>query len=284
MADSSLITKVAEVFEKALSSEFLTFIPSVEERLQINKINYQIRCLPSLKKKPTQKDTSKSKFNPFLPYDENLYIQKTPNNLHNVLLNKFSVIKYHILLTTVDFQSQQDPLNIHDLESMLWTLNSIKKDNYTELAFFNCGTNSGASQPHKHLQILAIDKDIKDMPPVNRIIIEEGQTIEKGKIFQISQYKLKHGCVLFPEDKKITAEDLLNYYNSLLNIVPSNSSYNFICTTKWMLIVPRSKETYNERISVNSLGFAGMVLVKSMEDSELIKKDGIETILNSLGY
>jgi len=58
-----------------------------------------------LKKKPTNNTSSnqdtKKKFNPFLPYDENLYIQKTPNNLHNVLLNKFSVIKYHILLTTV---------------------------------------------------------------------------------------------------------------------------------------------------------------------------------------
>ena len=77
---------------------------------------------------------------------------------------------------------------------------------------------------------------------------------------------------------------MLNYYNSLLSIVPSGSSYNFICTLKWMLVVPRNKETYNERVSVNSLGFAGMVLVKSTEDIDLIKNDGIEVILNSLGY
>jgi len=51
-----------------------------------------------------------------------------------------------------------------------------------------------------------------------------------------------------------------------------------------MLVVPRSKETYNERVSVNSLGYAGMVLVKSTEDIDLIKNDGVETILNSLGY
>lgn len=287
MTDSSLITKVGEVFEKSLNNGFLTFIPSVEERIKINKINYQIRCIPSLKKKPTNISSNqdvKKKFNPFLPYDENLYIQKTPNNLHNVLLNKFSVIKYHILLTTVDFQSQLDPLNVHDLESMWWTLNSIEKGNCTELAFFNCGADSGASQPHKHLQVLAMSKDIDDMPPVSSIIIEEGQNIERGKVFKISQYKLNHGCILFPEDRPITPEDLLNYYNSLLNIVPSGSSYNFLCTLKWMLVVPRSKETYNERVSVNSLGYAGMVLVKSTEDIDLIKNDGVETILNSLGY
>jgi len=39
MTDSSLITKVGEVFEKSLNNGFLTFIPSVEERIKINKIN-----------------------------------------------------------------------------------------------------------------------------------------------------------------------------------------------------------------------------------------------------
>jgi len=39
------------------------------------------------------------------------------------------------------------------------------------------------SQPHKHLQVLAIDKGVKDMPPVNNIIIEEGQNFEKGIIY-----------------------------------------------------------------------------------------------------
>jgi len=42
MADSSLIPKVVEVFDKALTNGFLTFIPSAEERLQINKINVYI--------------------------------------------------------------------------------------------------------------------------------------------------------------------------------------------------------------------------------------------------
>jgi len=177
-----------------------------------------------------------------------------------------------------------DPLNANDLESMWWTLNSIEKSNYRELAFFNCGADSGASQPHKHLQVLAMNKDDKDMPPVNDIIIKEGQNFERGKVFKISQYKLNHGCILFPEDKVLTPEDLLNYYNTLLNIVPSGSSYNFICTLKWMLVVPRSKETYNERVSVNSLGYAGMILVKSKEDIDLIKEVGAESILNSLGY
>ncbi|ORX82838.1 hypothetical protein BCR32DRAFT_292394 [Anaeromyces robustus] len=288
MADSSLVTKVSNIFEKSLNNGFLTFISSVEERIRINKINYQIRCIPSLKKKQNNLDKGqevpKKKFNPFLPYDENLFVQKTPNNFHNILLNKFSVIKYHILLTTVDFQSQLDPLNAHDLESMWWTLNSIEKGNYKELAFFNCGADSGASQPHKHLQILAIDKGVEDMPPVNDIIIEEGQKFEKGKIFKISQYKLNHGCILFPKDERITPENLLNYYNDLLSIVPSGSSYNFLCTLDWMLVVPRSKETYNERISINSLGFAGMVLVKSNEDIDLIKEVGVENIINSLGY
>lgn len=279
--------RVADVFEKSLKDGFLTFISSVEERHLIKKINYQITCIPSLAKKPVNLNSNTEqpkleKPNPFLPYDENLYICKTPSNHHNILLNKFSVIKYHILLTTVDFQSQLDPLNINDLNSMWWTLNEIKKGGYNELAFFNCGENSGASQPHKHLQVIAMNKEKQDMPPVNNIIMEEGQSVGRGKIFKISQYDFIHGCILFPED--IDTKDLLKYYQELLNLVPEKSSYNFLCTSRWMLVVPRKAETYKEKISINSLGLAGMVLVKAKEDIELIKNDGIENILSSLGY
>ena len=58
-------------------------------------------------------------------------------------------------------------------------------------------------------------------------------------------------------------------------------SYNFLITSTWMMIVPRISEEY-EQISINSLGFAGMILVKREEDLEFVKKAGILHILESV--
>jgi sulfate adenylyltransferase (ADP) / ATP adenylyltransferase len=58
-------------------------------------------------------------------------------------------------------------------------------------------------------------------------------------------------------------------------------SYNFLMTHTWMMIVPRLNEDYKQ-ISVNSLGFAGRILVKSDEELEFVKKVGSIHILESV--
>lgn len=51
-----------------------------------------------------------------------------------------------------------------------------------------------------------------------------------------------------------------------------------------MHLIPRSQEKYiltqtGEATSINSVGFAGMLLVKSDEEAEAVKKEGILNIL-----
>ncbi len=58
-------------------------------------------------------------------------------------------------------------------------------------------------------------------------------------------------------------------------------SSNFLLTRTWMMIVPRRSEKY-EQISVNSLGFAGMLLVKSEEELEFVKNVGVLHILEGV--
>lgn len=38
-----------------------------------------------------------------------------------------------------------------------------------------------------------------------------------------------------------------------------------------------------EETSINALGFAGMLLVKSVEEAEAVKKEGVLTILRGVG-
>jgi len=65
------------------------------------------------------------------------------------------------------------------------------------------------------------------------------------------------------------------YYNLLrvLGLLGENGqvgAYNLLATPEWMLIVPRSQESF-EAISVNSLGFAGTLLVRNAQQMQLIK-------------
>lgn len=69
----------------------------------------------------------------------------------------------------------------------------------------------------------------------------------------------------------------------------SQLSYNVIMTSNYLHIVPRTKEFFKlintgEELSINSLGFAGMLLVKSKETMEEVKKIGVLEILKSVAY
>lgn len=52
------------------------------------------------------------------------------------------------MLVTNEFKSQFDPLDIDDFKCISSVLSEVPS-----LVFYNCGVDSGASQPHKHIQV-----------------------------------------------------------------------------------------------------------------------------------
>lgn len=68
----------------------------------------------------------------------------------------------------------------------------------------------------------------------------------------------------------------------------SELSYSLIITPTYLHLVPRRRETYTtERghaLSINALGYAGMMLVKDQESLEDVKKVGVLAILTDLGF
>lgn len=65
-------------------------------------------------------------------------------------------------------------------------------------------------------------------------------------------------------------------------------SYNFILTLEHMHLIPRKKENHileetGEALSVNSLGYTGMVLVKSEVELDVVRRAGIGRILRDVG-
>lgn len=83
------------------------------------------------------------------------------------MLNKFAVVPGHFILATRAFKEQAHVLDESDLESTLACIEAYERaggrgnddDGGGSLlfAFFNCGEHSGASQPHRHVQLLPVD-------------------------------------------------------------------------------------------------------------------------------
>lgn len=68
----------------------------------------------------------------------------------------------------------------------------------------------------------------------------------------------------------------------------SSLSYNVILTESYLHIVPRTAECYETddgtKVSINSLGFAGMLLVKDQKSLEKIKEVGVLKVLSEVAY
>ena len=77
------------------------------------------------------------------------------------------------MLVTNEFKSQFDPLTLEDFKSVSSVLSEVPS-----LVFYNCGVDSGASQPHKHIQVLIVCVDFihssfhsLSMSPINVLLI-----------------------------------------------------------------------------------------------------------------
>ena len=88
--------------------------------------------------------------NPFLPYEPDLYVADV-SPTHVCILNKYNVVDLHLLIITRAFEHQESRLRLPDFQALWRCLVE-----YDSLGFYNSGHLSGASQPHKHLQVVPL--------------------------------------------------------------------------------------------------------------------------------
>jgi sulfate adenylyltransferase (ADP) / ATP adenylyltransferase len=136
---------------------------------------FQLRFCPSLAKKPGAEPAAadpKKKFDPFDHPSGDLYIGEIGHprgsSSYVLVLNKFAIVANHFILATKEFKPQTDPLEPEDLEATFACLNEWENataaaaDRTTArpgrlFAFFNSGVWSGASQAHRHVQLLPVE-------------------------------------------------------------------------------------------------------------------------------
>ncbi|WP_445635182.1 Phosphorylase [Nostoc sp. DSM 114161] len=283
----TLWKSVKERTEYALQCGALLSIPTEFEFVEQDGVRFLVRILSNLNRKKAAKEkqekqsaTSGKEFNPFLPYEEDLFVADI-SDTHVCILNKFNVVDYHLLIITRAFEEQESLLTLEDFTAM-W----VCLADFDGLGFYNSGKIAGASQRHKHLQLVPLPL----APSGSQIPIEPLlRETEFHNSIAIPKLPFLHAFApLNPQwvESPFTAgKATAEIYRTLLDDVGLDATqlgaYNLLMTREWMLIVPRSQEHFHT-ISVNSLGFAGALLVKNAEEMQLLKDQGPITILKSV--
>ncbi|MFH7025477.1 MAG: phosphorylase [Heteroscytonema crispum UTEX LB 1556] len=287
----TLSAKVTARTQHALQCGALLSIPTKSEFVEQNGVRFLVRILSNLVRKDKAKQkqdkvtvNSGKEFNPFLPYEEDLFVADI-SDTHLCLLNKFNVVDYHLLIITREFEEQESLLTEEDFAAMWACL--VQFDG---LAFYNGGKLAGASQRHKHLQIVPLPFTANETQiPIEPLLKSASFQGTVGTItdfpFVNALTRFDYSCVKSPlEAGKLTLES----YYALLHAVGLQSSderqagaYNLLATREWMLIVPRSQESF-ESISINSLGFAGALLVRNEQQMQILKDYGAMNVLRDV--
>jgi ATP adenylyltransferase len=261
----TLWQRVQMVTRSALTSGALQPIETRFESIEDQGIEFQIRVVAHLARKETASasETARSRQNPFLPYDPQLYVADA-TEAHVCVLNKFNVVEHHLLIVTREFEDQTLPLIVYDFTALTRCMAE-----YESLAFYNSGSVAGASQLHKHLQL--VPWPMRDSAPAVPIESLMASVDDRNQIVTNPALPFRHLMVRFEplliEIPAQHAEHLLHsFYLDMLAESDSEQTqraqYNLLVTPRWMLFVPRTRESY-EDISLNALAFAGSLLVKN---------------------
>ncbi len=252
-------------------------IPTTSEVIEQGGVAFQVRILTALAKKEEAK-AAQPTANPFLPYDPDLFLAEI-SPTHVALLNKFNVVDQHLLIVTHAFEPQEALLTREDCAALLICLAEIDG-----LGFYNAGRIAGASQRHKHLQLIPLPASTEPRLPIEPLLHSARMVGATGLVPGLPFLHAYAPMDLEWIDAwKEGASSLLACYLSLLRAVGLSAeapaaAYNLLVTRQWLLLVPRSEE-YFEGISINALGFAGALLVKDAAQLALLRKHGPMTAL-----
>jgi len=289
----TLWQSIERTTENALKTGALLPVSTEHAFIEDAGLRFFVRILTSLREKKEarrqQEATTSSgkQVNPFLPPERGLIVADITDT-HQAILNKFNVVEHHLLIVTRYFEDQDTLLTLKDLEA-LW----LCMGEYSGLGFYNGGREAGASQQHKHLQMVPLPlAPVGPEIPIEPLLAGAAQsrvTTIPGLPFLHSFVRLDKDLARFPER---IARETFDLYSSMLENVGLNKPdasrlahqsmpYCLIVTRTWMLLVPRSREHF-EDISFNSLAFAGSLFVQDKQQLDRLEAFGPMNALRSV--
>jgi ATP adenylyltransferase len=313
---SQLWKDIVETYDKARAAQASTITDtSTDVHLDnsvpfILKIAAQLRDKPKGPPPPNSNDSTSPKpkkewKNPFLPPEKDLFVCHL-SETHSLVLNKFNILPHHALVITREFIPQEDPLTAADFTATWQVMEAMPSGG---LAYFNRGPVSGASQPHKHMQIIPLPlnplspivetsenrQNVQD-PPFWPAINEATAGKPTGSAGATSVSSFPFANFVARIGREISGEEIAETHATLVDLafkaainksVASASdfskfSYNTIATRDFLMVVPRNKEGSGP-VSCNAMAFAGSFFVRGVDELEYIKEQGPFKILKDVG-
>ena len=294
--NGNLWQRLLAATETAINCGALHSIETAATELQQDDLPFMVRVATNLIRKARDKQqhaTNRSSggkpFNPFLPPETELTVGDI-SDTHLAVLNKFNVVQHHLLIVTRDFEHQETLLKHADFEAWWRCLRE-----YPALGFYNGGEAAGASQRHKHLQLVPLPLYAgHNAYPFAALF---ASTPPGNAIQSLQRLPFLHAWCRLPEglanlDPAEAARHSLQQYRQMLEHVGirglpdadgelQSAPYNLLMTDHWMMLIPRSQE-FSQGISVNALGFVGSLFVKDRDGLETIRRIGPLNLLREV--
>lgn len=296
---------------------------------------FQLRFSPALANKPkaaprpdtttaTQKTaTAKTPFDPFeyTSPPPKLFIADIGPS-HFLVLNKFAIVPEHFILATREFKPQTHVLEADDLYATLACLRTYEDDNAHAVAnttssgghedgalfaFFNCGEHSGASQPHRHIQLLPVAAMRAGLPRDSpwRLLASRLDGEGEGSAVVAPFSTFSESIALDASRESLYATYLKLYHQAILAAKGAEAvvsatceaaiSYNMAMTRDRLVLCPRLAEgdaikdpvtgDVVGKLSLNGTMLAGTALVKTQAEWDALRKNppGLTTVLQGVG-
>jgi ATP adenylyltransferase len=283
---------VLERERTALASGALQPIATEQTFVEDTGVPFVVRSVSSLERKrlEAQRARAERPRSPLMPPEPPLTVgDVTPT--HVGVLNKYPVVAHHLLLVTKAPVPQEAALDRDDFRALARCLAEVDG-----LAFYNGGREAGASQAHKHLQLVPLPLDAGAWAaPIEAVFDSWAAT---GNVNRLLRLPFRNAFSLLDgfDDEIRAAERLEELYAEQLaaigvldldapraaNDEPLRPApYNLLVTRRWMLAVPRSRERFGT-ISVNALGFAGSLFVRDEEEMQDVRDAGPMRVLRAV--
>ena len=244
-------------------------------------ITYELRHLKGVP--PRHLRSAGPKPNPFRPWDRALEVCEVGDQ-HVLILNKYPVQIGHMLLITRQWAPQSGWLNLKDWQALV-TVDS----NTTGLWFFNSGPAAGASQPHRHLQLLPRHPGESVCPRGDwfvELAASQRTTSNADQEDPLRQTCFVHrlnGDQQDPIQLCRRYEDLCERagLGSPNHTEKPSQPYNLLLSRHWLVLVRRRCDGVRG-FSVNALGFAGYLLSTEASERSWLQQIGPEGLLRNV--
>jgi ATP adenylyltransferase len=241
----------------------------------------QFHLVPAFQQKPLANTpvTPVAKPDPFGDPESDFIVAGMEHYL--LQLNKFCAVRPQLLLHPKKYAPQAESLDCADFEAAWDIMDRLGKTKH--VGFYNCGIESGSSQPYRHIQIIQRPNSDEFLffPDRHHLGIPKLSS-EPQPPMAVPFFCLVAGI----NDKG--PREMFSLYKEMLKSSESTLgqvlvAHNVVYTADWICVTPRRRARIG-KCAANSMGMMGLIWVASEEEREGWNSLGCSELLSELGY